>query len=75
MAGAQKYAASADRHRENFQPVPGAEQFVDAGTQKIKPELNHGLNLNKWIDGWLDEGNASANPSIQESTNPFVNLL
>jgi predicted secreted protein len=42
MAGAKKYAASADRQRENFQPVSGADQPDDAGSKKIKTRFNHG---------------------------------
>jgi hypothetical protein len=35
MAGAKKCAASVDRNRENRQPLPGAGESVDAGTQKM----------------------------------------
>ncbi len=49
-----------------FSPFQVLSESVDAGTQKIKPKLNHGSNLDKWIDGWLDERNASANPCNPE---------
>jgi hypothetical protein len=34
MAGAQKCAASVDRQRADLQPVPGADESIDAGGKK-----------------------------------------
>jgi hypothetical protein len=42
MAGAKKCEASVDRHRENRQPIPGADKSIDAGTQEINRKPNRG---------------------------------